>query len=120
METPNLKQRLLEADEIISQLLYSNSPWDEAKDYADKYLKPKDPLFEKWKDYVTWYRADEYFTLDTKEAFIKLKEIFKEELNGTKGLNEAIMEGENSALLPKTVGLQRLRQIKQRLDNEHT
>ena len=56
--------------------------------YYDKYLKPKDPLFEKFETFHRWYYTAR-FNVDSaaKELYPKFKEIFKEELNGTKGLD---------------------------------
>ena len=55
--------------------------------HVDKYLKQKDPLFEKFKkikDYIFGGAQS------SESTFEKFKEIFSEELNGTKGIEELI------------------------------
>ena len=52
--------------------------------------KTKDQLFEKYKK---WWDKTNHFYVDIPEnnaSYLKFKEIFKDELNGTKGLHEAI------------------------------
>jgi len=49
--------------------------------------KPKDPLFKNYLDLMNFIG---YNRLTGGRTFIKFKEIFAEELNGTKGLNETI------------------------------
>lgn len=100
-----------EADAILKYLA-EEIHWDEAKDkaivYVDKYLKPKNPLFEKWKKLF----ANIHLHKSTaKESFEWLKENFAEELNGTKGLDEA-MEKLSYHQYGSTV----LKEIKERLE----
>jgi len=110
-----------EADEIIKFYEKRNGCSIAVKDYYDKYLKPKDQLFEKLEQVL-------YETALTKSgvessigiAYQKFKEIFSEELNGTKGLQEAIEKKESLSLQPNSkywVSVEDLQEIKEKLES---
>ena len=87
--------QLDEANEIISRAKnVSGNPYcrsvrqQEAQQYYDKYLKPKDPLFEKLKEFIGGSRGTDYML--SEDGLVYFKQIFADELNGTKGLVEAI------------------------------
>ena len=86
--TPEQEQ-LHKANEIIKAIAESRVV--NCIPYYDEYLKPKDELFEKFKEFVIWFRDKDLETtgdLDSEKSFKKLKEVFGSRLDGTAGLDE--------------------------------
>jgi len=88
-------------------------------------LKPKDPLFEKWsKFYKDTYDSAVIDDEECKQSFfVRFKEIFSDELNGTVGLDEAIKffkerkDNANSSgiMVECTIAISHLTDIKARM-----
>ena len=81
--------QLDEANAIIKGLYEHGSEARDFKGYYDKYLKPKDPLFEKWKGFAEDW-GGECQTGWVTFSYDAFKELFADELNGTNGLDYAI------------------------------
>jgi len=83
-----------EADRIIREVTrltyFGGKPLRELIDaYSSEHLKPKDPLFEKWKGFAEDW-VDERQTGWVTFSYDAFKELFADELNGTNGLDYAI------------------------------
>jgi len=108
--------------EAIEQSKAWTQEWMEDSDYAtfsdwlDDKLKPKDETFEAFREqlgYLVNYNTKEFYD-------ILRNEIFADELNGTKGLDEAIkyysdLEHRNDCNISVTFLLNKLFEIKDRL-----
>ena len=82
------KKQLEEANEIISLINKGEVNYVVKQNslfYANKYLKPVDPLKEKWQKFAD-EELDDWTDMGT--AFPAFKIAFAEDLNGTKGLDE--------------------------------
>jgi len=88
--------RQSEADEIIKELNevdYKDRDFEiKIKAYIEKYQTPVDPLWEKWGKMADWWHSPgnkfQSLGLYTETAFKKFKELFSDDLNGTRGLDE--------------------------------
>ncbi len=63
-----------------------------AQNYCDKYLKPKDELFDTYIEFYNWQMSiwKRYGAIHSHDGYQKFKELFKDELNGTKALDMVI------------------------------
>lgn len=83
--------------------------------YLKEKLKPKDELLELYKQLMEFCGTQFYSS-----NYDKFQEIFKDELNGTKGLGEAIDAfKEIGDEIPKATVFYTLLQIKERLQNDN-
>jgi len=109
-----------EADEIIKIMKETNGPWPRSvisfvNIYSTKYLKPKDPLFEKLYRFIKETKAMSY-DIEVKDVYPLFKEIFAEELNGTKGLEEAIETAGHLGTVGERITIDILKEIKERME----
>ena len=118
--------RLEEADEIISKIVKGHGQLDdidglqEACVYHNNYLKPKDPLFEK---YAEWCKETGRVCVPVplnNDSYVKFLKIFKEELNGTKGLDEAFNSFSMNCYdsIPSNYIRSTIKKIKERLEEK--
>lgn len=85
---------LKNAREVLTMHIESGTILDKIDAHVDKYCTQKDPLWPLFNEFYVWDTRNaintENYNDQRKQAFDKFKEIFADELNGTKGLDEAI------------------------------
>ena len=105
--------QLEKAEEAIKEMYDAGYREPIMVKYYLENLKPKDKMFEKFEELLRYYICVGY---KHDECYTKFKEIFKDELNGTKGLDEAIEYVNTSAQSYCPLG--KLKAIKSRLEGE--
>ncbi len=106
--------RIIKESETALKMAFKDTPvFSLMRDYNKKYLKPVDPLEEKWTKFL--YENCDHIT-DGSETFEIFKEIFKDDLNGTKGLDELI-EWMRTRDVPMHKVYDRVQEIKKELES---
>ena len=78
--------------------------------------KPADPVLEKLTEFMKWYDKNRYTGLRFDDnTLTKFKEIFADDLNGTRGLDEAIEEINKTPKGTREYWVKTVKAIKERL-----
>ena len=84
--------------------------------YTDKYLKPKDPL---WETFLEYHAASTSQILNLGELYQTFRLHFKKYLNGTAGLDELEKKlCEIGHVVDKIEYTKAIKEVKERLNNE--